>query len=124
VDDEANGIKWFSEATVAVAAAAPSNLAAMAVLRDKLQTAAISALLDQLLNWDKVGDGSCNTGCYGGGGGGGGCYGGGGGAGSVVASGIGGGGGGGSSFVEPGATHVKIKRGGTRAGNGQITISW
>ncbi len=63
----------------------------------------------------------------GGGGGGGGYYGGGGGgAGSWSTSGVGGGGGGGggSSYVEPGATHVKDVTGGAGAGNGKIVISW
>jgi|SRR5580700_1073728 hypothetical protein len=63
----------------------------------------------------------------GGGGGGGGYYGGGGGgAGGHYSSGPGGagGGGGGSSYVEPGATHVKNARGGASSANGQIVISW
>jgi hypothetical protein len=63
----------------------------------------------------------------GGGGGGGGYYGGGGGGtGGQWSSGPGGGGGGGggSSYVEPGATHVKDIRGAGSSGDGQIVISW
>jgi hypothetical protein len=62
----------------------------------------------------------------GGGGGGGGYYGGGGGGGGGGGEDgcPGGGGGGGSSYVEPGATNVKDKKGAAPPGNGQIVISW
>ena len=62
----------------------------------------------------------------GGGGGGGGYYGGGGGGGGGGGEdgAAGGGGGGGSSYVEPGATNVKDKKGAAPAGNGQVVISW
>jgi hypothetical protein len=62
----------------------------------------------------------------GGGGAGGGYYGGGGGGSSATCHYVspGGGGGGGSSFVEPGATNVKAKKGAGASGNGKITISW
>ncbi|HEY1680592.1 MAG TPA: glycine-rich protein [Candidatus Tumulicola sp.] len=63
----------------------------------------------------------------GGGGGGGGYYGGGGGgSGTPSTSGVGGGGGGGggSSYVEPGATHVKNIQAGASSGNGKVVLSW
>jgi hypothetical protein len=62
----------------------------------------------------------------GGGGGGGGYYGGGGGGGGGGGeTGCpGGGGGGGSSYVEPGATAIKDKKGGASPGNGQVVIAW
>jgi hypothetical protein len=62
----------------------------------------------------------------GGGGGGGGYYGGGGGGGGGGGEdgAPGGGGGGGSSYVEPGASNVKDKKGGASPGNGQVVITW
>src|SRR5579862_8758552 len=59
------------------------------------------------------------------GGGGGGHYGGGGAGGGGLEDGCpGGGGGGGSSYVEPGATTIKGKKGAASPGNGQVVIAW
>lgn len=63
----------------------------------------------------------------GGGGGGGGYYGGGGGGSGTPCTGsigAGGGGGGGSSYVEPTATSVTVKKGDALPGDGTIALSW